>query len=261
MLVQNLKIIAVVLGTLATFTLVANSIPQLESDVPEELVFGADVTPEELVAAGEQLFNGAGGCTACHGLGTRAPNLLTDEGGLGAIGARCGNRVPGEDCKAYLYQSLTDPNAYQVEGYLPIMQDMSKTLSTTQIWAVVAYLESVGGEVTVTGADIASTEGATGAAAEPTPPAGGADDPVALLRASTCLSCHMVDGEGVQLGPLFDGMGSRHDAEYIRNAILDPGAQAATGFEALLGVMPTNFGQMLTPEQLDVIVNYLAGLK
>jgi len=39
----NLKVLGVVLGTLAVYTWVANSIPQLESVVPEELSFGADV--------------------------------------------------------------------------------------------------------------------------------------------------------------------------------------------------------------------------
>lgn len=259
MLLKNLKILAVVLGTLASFTLVANIIPQVQSDVPEELVFGADVTPEELVAAGEDLFNGAGGCTACHGLGTRAPNLLADEAGTGTVGARCGNRVEGQDCKAYLYASMTDPNVFQVEGYLPIMQDMRRTISNTQIWAVIAYLQSLGGEVTVTGADIAATESAATAVAEA--PGGGADDPLGLLRQNTCLSCHIIAGEGVQLGPVLDGIGGRRDAEYIRAAILDPNSGADPEFEALIGVMPVNFGEMLSEEQLNVIVDYLAGLQ
>src|SRR2546427_522994 len=86
----NLKIVGVVLGTLALYTLIANKIPQLQSEVPQALALGANVTPEQLVAAGEKLFNGAGGCTTCHGLGTRAPNLLTDEKGTGLIGSRCG---------------------------------------------------------------------------------------------------------------------------------------------------------------------------
>ena len=261
MLVQNLKIFGVVIGTLALFTLLANSIPQLESDVPVELTFGADVTAEELVAAGEDLYNGAGGCTACHGLGTRAPNLLADEAGTGTVGARCGNRVDGQDCQTYLYASLTDPNAYVVEGYLPIMQDMRRTISNNQIWAVLAYLQSVGGEVTVTGTDIASTEGATAVAAAPAEAAGGDDDPVDLLRQNTCLSCHILAEEGVLLGPPFDGIGSRRDADYIRTSILDPNAEADPEFQALLGVMPVNFGEMLSEEQLNTIVEYLAGLQ
>ena len=160
----NLRILGVVLGTIALYTLLANAIPQVESEVPEELSFTGDVSPEQLIEAGQELYDGAGGCTACHGLGTRAPNLLTDQGGLGAIGARCGQRVAGEDCKAYLHQSMVDPNAYVVEGFQPIMPDMSRTLSEAQIWSMIAFLQSQGGEVTVTAADLqtAAESGADG---------------------------------------------------------------------------------------------------
>src|SRR5687768_11769690 len=152
----NLKVFGIVLGTLAVYTLLANSIPQIESEVPQELTFGADATPEQLATAGEELYNGAGGCTACHGLGTRAPNLLTDDRGSGAIGARCANRKPGVACKEYLHESMVKPNDFVVEGFQPIMPDMSRTLSPAQIWALVAFLQSTGGEVTVTGEDIAA---------------------------------------------------------------------------------------------------------
>src|SRR3954469_1151651 len=106
----NLKVLLVTLVVLGFYTTIAHVIPQLKSDVPEALALTSDVTPEALAAAGEKVYNGAGGCTACHGLGTRAPNLLTDYNGQGAIGARCGGRKPGMDCKTYLYESLTNPS-------------------------------------------------------------------------------------------------------------------------------------------------------
>ncbi|PYO84860.1 MAG: hypothetical protein DMD65_02170, partial [Gemmatimonadetes bacterium] len=106
MWVTNAKVVAIVLGTLALYTLIANKIPQVQSEVPQTLTLGANVTSEQLVAAGEKVFNGIGGCTTCHGLGTRAPNLLTDEQGTGPIGARCGKREAGKSCKQYLYESL-----------------------------------------------------------------------------------------------------------------------------------------------------------
>ena len=205
MLVENLKIFAVVIGTLATFTLVANSIPQVQSEVPVDLNFGANVSAEELTSSGEILYSGAAGCVACHGLGTRAPNLLIDHAGVGTIGVRCANRVPGEDCKAYLYSSMVDPGAYMVEGFQPIMPDMRSQLSNEQIWALVAYLQSVGGEVTVTGADIlgaddgSSTLAATPAGtAAPTAaaPATASTDPLEIMRANTCLVCHPLRRRG-----------------------------------------------------------------
>src|SRR5262245_34220306 len=136
----NLQILLVVLGTLGTFTLVANSIPQVASEVPAELSFSGDVSPEQLVSAGGQRFKGAGGCTACHGLGTRAPNLLTDHAGEGMIGQRCGNRVAGEDCKTYIHQSIVEPAAYIVPGFGQ-MVFQAKTFSDAQIWSLVAFLE------------------------------------------------------------------------------------------------------------------------
>ena len=254
MLVENLKIFAVVIGTLATFTLVANSIPQVQSEVPVDLSFGANVSADELMSSGETLFTGAGGCLACHGLGTRAPNLLIDHAGTGTIGVRCANRVPGEECKAYLYSSMVDPNAYLVEGFEPIMPDMRRSLSNAQIWALVAYLQSVGGEVTVTGADIgAGDDGSSVAAAAAT----ASTDPVEIMRASACLGCHLFNGEGTEMGPAFDGMGARVDADYIRESILDPGAGASEGFEVFLGAMPPIFGDQLTASQLEAVVQFL----
>jgi mono/diheme cytochrome c family protein len=262
----NLRVLAVVLGTVAAYTLLANAIPQVESEVPEELTFTGDVSPEQLIEAGEELFNGAGGCTACHGLGTRAPNLLTDQGGLGAIGARCGQRVEGEDCKAYLHQSMVDPNAYVVEGFQPIMPDMSRTLSEAQIWSMIAFLQSQGGEVTVTAADLqAAAETEPGAAVGTAATAGtgpsATTDPVALIQELQCLACHKLGAEGQEVGPHFDGMGSRLSPDEIRQAILDPAASVSPGFEQFAGVMPPNFGSRLTASQLEAIVGFLAARK
>lgn len=263
----NLKIALLVVATLAFYTLVANVIPQVESEVPQELTFSGEITPDALVAAGEELYNGAGGCTACHGLGTRAPNLLTDESGLGPIGARCDRRVPGQDCKTYLHESLVRPTAHVVEGYEPIMPDVSRTLSAPQIWALVAFLESQGGPVTVTAEDVPPAGAAANAVAGDAgsaPAAAAADvtlEPLALLRANQCLVCHTLGGEGGPIGPSFDGIGARVTADYIRRSILEPNADTAKGYEAVAGTMPATFGQQLTAAQLEAIVRFLAEQK
>jgi mono/diheme cytochrome c family protein len=256
-----LKVGAVVLGTVGFYTLLANSIPQVESDVPKELSFSGAVTPEQLVAAGSELYQGAGGCTACHGLGTRAPNLLADEKGTGLIGARCSARVPGQDCKQYLHNSLVKPSDFVVAGYQPIMPDMSRTLSPTQIWALVAYLESLGGTVTVSASDIpASTETAPAAAAPAPAAATSASlEPREILSSQQCLLCHKLGTEGGAIGPAFDGLGSRLNRERIRTAILQPNADTAKGFEHLAGTMPANFGTQLSAAQLEALVVFLAG--
>jgi mono/diheme cytochrome c family protein len=254
----NLKVLAVVFLTLGTYTWVANAIPQLESVVPEALTFSADVTEAELVAAGEDLFSGAGACTTCHGLGTQAPNLLTDHQGQGTIGQRCATRVEGQDCKTYIHESITNPTAYVIEGFIP-MVFQARLFSGAQIWALVAYLQSQGGEVTVTGEDIQAAQAADAAA----PPAGGPAtaslDPLEIMRNNLCFGCHILNGEGVDVvGPPFDGIGARIGEDRIRRAILDPSAEAAAGYEHLLGSMPPNLPDMLTARQLEVLVDFLS---
>src|SRR5205085_3232197 len=259
----NLKILVLALVVIGFYTTVAHVIPQLQSEVPEALALGTGVTAEALVAAGEKIYNGAGGCTACHGLGTRAPNLITDYKGQGAIGARCGSRKPGMSCKAYIYESLTQPQAYIVQGFDPIMPDMTKQLSNDQIWATVAFLESQGGEVDVTGDDIKRTAPAsTGAASAPAGPAMTATlDPVKLYSEKGCNGCHQLDGKGGVVGPSWDHVGSRRTAASIRKKILNPSSDTTKGFEKFAGTMPATFGQMLTAAQLEALVTFLANKK
>ena len=266
----NLKIVGIVLGTLALYTLIANKIPQVQSEVPQTLTLGANVTPEQLVAAGEKVFNGIGGCTTCHGLGTRAPNLLTDEKGTGPIGVRCGKREAGKNCKQYLYESLDQPTAYIVAGYQPIMPVMTKQLSPAQIWSVIAFLESQGGSVDVSASDIPATSstsstsppssgggGAGGGAAF----AGGSTDPKAIIQAAGCLACHKLDGQGQTIAPDLTDVGSRRDAESIRKKILDPTSSIAKGYEKLAGIMPKTFGTMMNAAQLEALSQFLAAHK
>jgi len=268
MWVTNAKIVGIVLGTLALYTLIANKIPQVQSEVPQTLTLGANVTSEQLVAAGEKVFNGIGGCTTCHGLGTRAPNLLTDEKGTGSIGARCAKRESGKSCKQYLYESLDNPTAYVVQGYQPIMPVMTRQLSPAQVWSVIAFLESQGGTVDVSASDIP----AASAPAAPAAPAGGgggggaafaggSTDPKAIVQAAGCLACHKLDGQGQTIAPDLTHVGSRRDAESIRKKILDPMSSVAKGYEKLAGIMPKMFGTMMNASQLEALAQFLAAHK
>lgn len=260
MWVINLKILAVTATVLAFYTFVAHVIPQLQSDVPEELDLSTGVSPEALVAAGQRIFDGAGGCTACHGLGTRAPNLRDDYQGQGPIGQRC-DAAFGADCKAYLFRSLTEPGDSVIPGFENIMPDMRRQLSEDQVWAAVAYLQSLGGSVTVTADDVAaasSTETTPPPGAGPAAPAG-TTDPRQLLLANGCLGCHAIDGSGPPIGPSFDGMGRRLTREQIRVGILRPNADTAQGYEQYAGMMPITFGEQLTAGQLEALIDFLAG--
>ena len=61
------------------------------------------------------------------------------------------------------------------------------------------------------------------------------------------------------MGPPFDEIGARVDADYIRESILDPAARTSEGFEEFLGTMPPIFGDQLTASQLEALVQFLQG--
>jgi len=252
----NLKILGLGAAVIGFYTMVAHLIPQLQSEVPASVSLGADASAEERAAAGEQLFNQV--CTACHGLGTRAPNLLTDHAGLGPIGARCA-AARGATCKEYLHQSLLAPGDSIVPGFQNIMPVMTTQLGGDQIWAVVAFLQSQGGEVTVSSSDLETAAGAAVAAAPA--PASGTTDPRQLLTQNACLGCHAIDGAGPPIGPSFDGIGGRLSTDRIRRGILAPNADTAQGFSQFAGMMPQTFGTQLSAAQLEAIVQFLAGRK
>jgi cytochrome c oxidase subunit 2 len=82
-----------------------------------------------------------------------------------------------------------------------------------------------------------------------------------------CVACHTLADAGASgtVGPGLDGIGGRAgsrvaglDAEaYIRQSILEPGAYVVEGFDD--GLMPTDFGDRMTDNELNAIVNYLLG--
>lgn len=262
----NLKVLMIVVTTVSLYTFVANWIPQVESEVPEELTFSGEITTDELVEAGEELYAGAGGCVACHGTGTRAPNLLTDQGGTGLIGERCDEREAGKDCKTYLHEAMVEPAVYVVEGYDPIMPDMRRTLSDAQIWSIIAYLQSLGGEVTVDASDVQQAAEQVGpsvgtqiAPGETGAPAQASLDPMEIMRGNQCMLCHVLGDEGGPIGPALDDLGATRDADHIRRSILEPNADTTPGFEGIAGTMPANFGDQLTAAQLESLVRFLSG--
>ncbi|MEX2212403.1 MAG: cytochrome c oxidase subunit II [Gaiellaceae bacterium] len=84
----------------------------------------------------------------------------------------------------------------------------------------------------------------------------GPADGGALFLAQGCGGCHAFAPAGTtaQVGPPLDGLA---DAALVRLAIVEPDAEIAEGYAA--GVMPKTFGEQLSEEQLDALVQYLTG--
>ena len=71
-------------------------------------------------------------------------------------------------------------------------------------------------------------------------------------------TCHALADAGAkgQVGPDLDKVLKGKDAAFIKESILQPDKQIAPGFQA--GIMPTNFGDTLSAEQVDALVKYLS---
>ena len=81
------------------------------------------------------------------------------------------------------------------------------------------------------------------------------------LFAGTCGTCHAIEGLSTgAVGPALTQIGARADAAYIRQSILDPDAviaEACPGGACSPGVMPKAFGDLLSDDELDALVDFL----
>jgi mono/diheme cytochrome c family protein len=258
----TLKVSLFALAVMGAYTWYANSIPQIESKPPEELSLeGGNVTPQQLVAAGEQIFKGKGQCTTCHGIGQagRGPDLA-------GVGARAGARKPGTSGTAYLVESLLHPGAVVVERFPNIMPDVSRPpigLNRSELWAAVAFLESQGGTVAVKLDDIPATAAAGAGGGAPALELPG--DPKAgqavFAGKGTCIACHKAGSVGASpVGPDLSNIAGSQTPEYIMGKILNPASKGVvSGYPP--NVMPPTFGQMLTAREYLDLVAFLLTLK
>ncbi len=233
---------------------------QLEEHPPPELEIGAETDTPTLISLGRTLLGAKGGCLLCHKVSeqgnTRGPDLR-------GVGARAASRKPGMSTEAYLTESLVDPGAYVVEEFaapggltiMPVANLPPADLSPTELKALVAYLQSLGGEVTV---EITAEDVAAAAAKKQKPPDPPETRPGAnLVTKHGCIACHDVKGTMRLVGPPLTNVRERLSAAEIRQSILDPDAVVAEGFPP--GLMLKDFADTVPPEELDQIVSYLSG--
>ena len=270
-----IKVSVFSLLTIAFFAGFSNyGIPEINPAPPpiEEKLDLGSMTMDRFIALGDKIFNGRGTCTLCHNaVGGRAPMLNT----VAAVAPErmADPRYEGDadTLEAYLYESMVKPSAYVVAGFgkagssdtespMPDASSGGIALSEAELRAVIAYLQDLGGaDVTVEIPGDATTEVPTAepqAAApsgDPRAPFASAD---AIMAQLACIACHKVAGQGGEIGPDLSNIGASKDREYLRRAILDPGADVAEGYPP--GMMPPNYGDQLYATELELLVDYLA---
>jgi len=205
-----------------------------------------DISPE----GGEAIYWGKGRCFTCHSVGgqgsaVRGPNHgQFGEKFLLPMGARAAERAKERSLKEgikytavdYIVESLASPGAYVVKGYkneMAVVYAPPISLSLKEIKAVIAYLTSLGGDLDLEAIDTKPSEvtqkfyAKISAAA-----AAGGGDPGegATVYEDNCSDCHVLNGEGGEIGPNLTGISAK-GLKFISESILQPAKLMTKGFE------------------------------
>ncbi|MHA1109325.1 MAG: c-type cytochrome [Alphaproteobacteria bacterium] len=268
-----LLVVAFSLLTVGFFAGYSNwGIPQIQPAPPpeeEKLDLGA-MTMDSFVALGARLFKGKGTCTLCHNaVGGRAP-LLEKAAVVAKTRLKdAGYKGKAEDAAGYLYESMLEPSAYVVAGFgkagtgdkvspMPKVDAGSIGFSEAETRSVIAYLQTLAGvEVTVeipkdVPADAAKEE-------EEGEPRAPFKTPEEALAEFSCGACHKVAAEEGDQGPDLRKIGALRGKDNLRRSILNPNAEISKGFKPDL--MPADYGAQMYAVELEMLVDYLAGLK
>jgi mono/diheme cytochrome c family protein len=137
---------------LIAFAFLAFQVPQMPSLPPKHEEFDPSQikTQADLIKVGQRLFFSKGQCALCHSIGPSEAARCPDLKGIGA-----------KLTKEFIYESLTKPQAYIYLDYshegqpkpfpatMPAINKPPIGLSEPELWAVIAFVQSLGGEVTV----------------------------------------------------------------------------------------------------------------
>ncbi len=212
----------------------------------EKAAAGAvEITPE----GGETIFWGRGRCFTCHSMGDRGSAVRgPNQGVFGEkfplpIGARAAERAKERSQKTgqtytatdYLVESLAEPGAYIVEGYkneMAIVYAPPIALTLKEVKAVLAYLQSQGGEVDLEAIEKPSEVSRKFFAKVAAAQAAGGGDPGAgeQVYANNCANCHTLKGKGGKIGPDLSGIAAK-GVKFIEDSILRPAKSITPGFE------------------------------
>ena len=255
-------------------------LPQVEPDTSAPVEISTDgLDMPAMIALGESLFTGKGTCTLCHNSMGRAPDTLAMD--MAAVyperlaDPRYKGVSAGKDgakaIEAYILESMKEPSAFVVSGFgkkgtndtvstMPTVDKAPIELSTVEMNAVTAFLQNLAGiEPTV---PLPSADDAPEIEEEPADVEGMVEAPLTvamdIVDKYGCAGCHDLDGSEADIGPPMNGIGKRMSKALLMEAIIDPNAVIAEGYEA--DFMPDYFGEEMHVSELLLLVDYLLEL-
>ena len=214
-------------------------------------VYENDVRSNELVLPVDR------GVEFTHGVGGRDP-LALDPGD----GAEAGRRPGGHDGDRDHADANRTVHAHLHRAVRPRPLDHARARARPLAGGLRGLARAAGPGGAEGGEDEGEGQGEGGG--------GGSGGSVQELGATTfaqagCGGCHALAkaGTDAQIGPALDDLTAAADEagvpvpEFVRSSIVDPDAVIAPDYQP--GVMPKDFAQSLSPEELDALVAYLSG--
>ncbi|MEE8584589.1 MAG: c-type cytochrome [Acidobacteriota bacterium] len=219
-----LKIAVLAVAATAFYTYVGQLVPQKEVYPPVEREIDKKTTPEKMAEIGREIFEGKALCSTCHTLGQTGALRFPD---LSGIGSRAATRVPGLSGLQYLTHSLYQPDEFIVAGFTPGMPTINKPpigLTEDEIKSVIAYLQTLGGTLTMTmgtqlpipGREVPVEAPSVAPAAAPATASAAAGP----LQRFQCSSCHNLDQPGRLEAVSLHDVGTRLKRDAILAAML-----------------------------------------
>ena len=195
---------------------------------------GCGVAQTGSVDRGRLLFTSK--CATCHS--------LKDAGSTAQIGpnldaAFAQARAAGEDS-----DTIAGVVKAQVENPRPSNANPSVSMpphlvSGENLDDVASYVASVAGVPGIKGPQLPNDPGAP------------------VFANNGCSGCHVLKAAGASgtTGPSLDEVIPGMSAAEVKKSIVDPNAKIAKGYPP--GVMPQNFGQVISPQDLNALVKFL----
>jgi mono/diheme cytochrome c family protein len=195
---------------------------------------GCGVAESGKTERGQVLFTSK--CASCH--------ALKDAGSTGALqgpdldAAFAQARASGMDS-----DTVAGVVKAQVENPRPSTNNPSVSMPANLVTGddledVASYVASVAGVPGIKGPQLPNDPGAT------------------VFATNQCSGCHTLKAAGASgtTGPDLDKVIPGMSAAEVKQSIVDPSAKIAPGYA---DVMPKNFGQLISPQELNDLVNFL----
>jgi mono/diheme cytochrome c family protein len=198
-------------------------------------ISGCDLQEEADLENGEQLFSEQ--CGRCH--------ILAASGSVGEV---------GPDLDAAFAEVRANPGFDEdsIEGVVEYQIRNPRYTDPEDPTYMPANLVT-GDDASDVAAYVASVAGVPGI--EPPEVPGGPGGQV--FADNGCGNCHVLSAaeSNGQVGPNLDDVLPGQSAAMIEESIVDPEAQISSGFSG--GVMPGNYGETISPEDLQLLVEFL----